>query len=218
MKITDKKQLMKLMSFITMSDGSVQSSRGSKNHIFSFAQTEDHEDFVMYVKGIVENNTSVKTYYYEMALPRRNQIKIYTRVHPYFNDLRDRIYVGNYKSIDQHALKLLDFEALAILYMSDGCLGKYIRENGKPSYTLTINMCRLSYGDQLIMKKAIKEKLDLEFNVVKTGKKYYTLRLRSKDLEKFMNGISPYILDSFKYKIDFRTTNPVENNAGGDIV
>jgi hypothetical protein len=70
-------------------------------------------------------------------------------------------------------------------------------------------MCRLSYGDQLLLKKAIKENLDLEFNVVKTGNKYYTLRLRSKDLEKFMNGIKPYVLDSFQYKLYFSDDKPL---------
>lgn len=216
MKITDNKRLMKLMSFLVMSDGSVSRNRGAGNCIFSFSATEDHADYIEYVKNIVENITSTKIYLTKRETPRKNLIKIYTPVHPYFNTLRDRIYVDSYKSIDPHALKMLDFEALAILYMSDGCLGKFIRSNGKPSYSLTINLCRLSYGDLLLVKKAIKDHLDLEFNVVKTGTKYYTLRLRSKDLEKFMNGIKPFVLPSFYYKLDFRTIDPV--HTGGDIV
>jgi 23S rRNA U2552 (ribose-2'-O)-methylase RlmE/FtsJ len=209
MKITDKKQLVKLVSFITMSDGSVHRNRNCGNCIFSFSQTEDHSDFVDYVRSILENITSTKTIKEQRVSPRKNIIKLYTPVHPFFNDIRDRIYVDQYKSVDQHALKLLDFEALAILYMSDGCLGVTERPDGKKSFTTTIAMCRLSYGDQLLLKKAIKEKLDIEFNVVKTGGKYYCLRLRSKDAEKFFEGIRPYVLPSFDYKMKFERLTPI---------
>lgn len=216
MSIKDKKELMKLMSFLVMGDGSVHRNRGVGNCYFTLSASKGHEDFIDYARDIVGNITSSKVYTTPKEAPRKDLITLYTPVHPYFNVLRERIYVDSYKSIDHHSLKLLDYEALAILYMSDGCLGKWIRENGKSSYSLTINMCRLSYGDQLLLKRAIKEILDLEFNVVKTGGKYYTLRLRSKDLDKFMEGVSPYILNSFSYKLETRTINP--DSLGDDIV
>ena len=210
MKITDKKQLSKLVSFLTMGDGSVYSNRNSKNHIFSLNMTEEHLDFIEYTKSILDNITTSRIIFEQRELPRKNQYKVYTPVHPYFNKLRERIYTGSYKSIDPHSLKLLDYEALAILYMCDGCLGKYTNKStGYTSYSTTINMCRLSYGDLLLLKKAIKENLDIEFNVVKTGNKYYCLRLRHKDFDKFMKGISNYILPSFLYKLEIRTDNPL---------
>jgi len=209
MKIQDNKRLMKLMSFLVMSDGCVSYNRGVGNATFSFSQTEDHADYVEYVGGIVNNITSYKTYTSVRDGNRKNLIKLFTPVHPYFNKLHDRIYVNSYKSVDPHALKLLDFEALAIMYMGDGCLGKTKRPDGEPSYTTTISMCRLSYGDQLLVKNTIRDNLGIEFNVVKTGVKYYTLRLRSKDADSFFNGIKPFVLPSFYYKTDFRTNNPV---------
>lgn len=208
MKITDKKELVKIISFLTMSDGSVHKNGGSKNCVFSMSQTEDHKDFIDWVDGVLNNITTTVVYSYEREAPRRNTLKVQSKTHPFFNKIRDRVYVGNYKSIDPHALKLLDWQALAILYMCDGCLGKYEKDGKVVSYTTTINMCRLSYGDQLMLKKAFKDKFDLEWNVVKTGGKYYTLRLRKKDLNKFIEGIKPYVFESFNYKLDFRTVNP----------
>lgn len=216
MEIRDKKRLVKLMSFLTMGDGSVYRNRGGSNCIFSFSQTEDHKDFIDYVAGVVSNITSCKVLEEKRESPRKDILKVYTPVHPFFNKLRDRIYVDTYKSLDQHALKMLDFEALAILYMCDGCLGKSLNNNGAISYTLTLNLCRLSYGDQLLLKKALKDKLDLEWNVVKTGVKYFTLRLRMKDFDKFMKGIQPYILPSFSYKLEIRTNG--SSTEDGDIV
>lgn len=216
MKIEDKKQLTKIISYLAMSDGSLHSNGGSKNCVFSMSLVAKHKDFLEYAKSIIENITSCNTYYQEREIPRQDLIKIQSLSHPFFTDLRDRIYVGTYKSIDIHALKLLDFEALAILYMCDGCLGKYVKSDGKASYSLTLNLCRLSYGDFMLLKKALKDKLDLEFNIVRTNRKYYTLRLRSKDLQKFMDGVTPYIFNSFLYKVDFRTVDSTE--VDGDIV
>jgi len=215
MKIKDKKQLMKLVSFLAMSDGSIHHNGGSKNCVFSFSQTEDHSDFVDFAREVVENITSSTTYRQDRELPRKSVLKLQTKSHPYFNALRGRIYVGNYKSLDFHALKLLDFEALAILHMADGCLGKHIDASNKVSYTTTLNMCRLSYGDLVFLKRVLKDRLDLEWNVVKTGKSYFCLRLRSKDHDKFIDGVAPYILPSFRYKIDFRTAT---SRTDGEIV
>jgi hypothetical protein len=51
-----------------------------------------------------------------------------------------------------------------------------------------------------LLKKALKDKLDLEWNINRNGK-YYYLRLRSKDNGKFINNIRPFITESFKYKV-----------------
>ncbi len=214
MKITDKKELVKLISFLAMSDGSIHKNGGSKNCVFSMSMTEEHEDFLSWVLDVIENVTSCRMMYNEREFPRKNQIKIQSLSHPFFNDLRDRIYVDNYKSIDQHALKLMDWQSLAILYMCDGCLGKDARREN--SFTTTLNLCRLSYGDQLLLKKSLKDRFDLEWNVVKTNSKYFTLRLRMKDFDKFMKGIEPFVFESFKYKLEIRTTNP--SQEGDEIV
>ncbi len=199
MKITDKKELVKLVSFLAMGDGSIHKNGGSKNNVFSLTMVEEHEDFLDWVKDVIENITGCIKISYKRDAPRKDTIKIQSKTHPFFNSIRDRLYFGKYKSIDPHALKMMDWECLAILYMCDGCLGAYSK-GGATSYTTTLNLCRLSYGDYLLLKKTLKEKFDLEWNVVKTGGKYYTLRLRKKDFNKFMEGIEPYIFPSFKYK------------------
>lgn len=216
MKLTDKKELVKLLSFLAMGDGSVHKNGGTKNCVMSLAATEDHLDFVQWAAELMTSITGCSYSLTERASPRKNVYKLQTKSHPFFNDLRDRIYTNSYKGLDPHALKLLDYEALAILYMCDGCLGKYEDTKGKITYTTTLNLCRLSYGDQLLLKKCLKDKLGLEWNVVRTNRKYFTLRLRAKDHNKFMEGIAPYILPSFKYKLEFRTIGP--ENSGDDIV
>lgn len=198
-KITDKKELMKLCSFIIMGDGGVYKRKDSKNYQFIMNMIKDNEDYINYCKDILENITSCRLVerkdYNTDNSTRKPQLRLESRIHPFFTTLHDRIYTEKYKGLDPHAFKLFDWECLAILFMCDGC-GCY--KNKYKDYSL--NLKRLSYGDQLFLKKQLKDKLDLEWNINKNGKFYY-LRLRSCDYEKFENNISQYILPSFKYKI-----------------
>lgn len=193
--INDKKRLTKLCSFMTMGDGGVY--KNGKNHYFIMNMIKKNEDYVFLCKSILENITSCRISEIEKGEGRQTQLRLESKTHPFFNELRHRIYIEKYKSIDIHALKLLDYEALSFLYMSDGSAcykgqNKYI--------CVTLNMKRLSYGDLFILKKSLKEKLDLEWNINKNGK-YFYLTLRSKDNMKFFNGINKFITPSFKYKI-----------------
>lgn len=203
MRITDEKQLTKLISYMIMGDGGVYKRSENGNARFIMNMVEANKDYVEYCRSILENVTTCTITRVIKEGNRQPQLRLETKTHPLFTKLRDRIYVNTYKSIDVHSLKLLDYEALAFLYMSDGCLGRDFRpEIGmiNPSYNITLNLKRLSYGDLLLLKKSLKDKLDLEFNINKQGK-YYYLRLRTKDVQKFISNITPYITPSFLYKV-----------------
>jgi len=212
-KITDKKELVKLVSFIVMGDGGLyfrsgRNGKKAKNAYFAMNMIQDNEDYIDYCIDILENITNVSKYELKKKHSRKDQYNISTKAHPFFTKLHNRIYQGKYKGMDWHVMKMLDWESLAILYMSDGNFHRYLRiEIGmkNESYMVTLNLKRLSYGDIILVKKYLKDKLDLEWNVNKqkksSGGYYYYLRLRGKDIQKFMDGIRPYTIKSFKYKL-----------------
>ena len=188
-KISDNKELMKLCSFIVMGDGGLYKNKNCNNYKFIMNMKAEHLDYIEYCKDILDNISSAKIY------NRKEQLIIVSKTHPFLTKIHDRIYIDNYKSLDPHAFKLFDWECLAILFMCDGC------STIKKGYVdVTLNLKRLSYGDQLFLKKALKDKMNLEWNINRQNK-YYYLRLRSKDINSFYNGIKPYILPSFSYKI-----------------
>lgn len=223
MKITDKKELVKLISYISMGDGGLY-SRNGQNAQFIMNMKAENKDYIDFCQDVLENIVGCKQYarkdYNTDGCTRQPQIRLESKTHPELTKIRNRIYTDKYKGIDPHALKMLDAEALAILYMCDGSLGEYMRESigmVNPSYNVYLNLKRLSYGDLFILKKALKEKLDLEWNINRQNQ-YYYLRLRMKDLDKFMEMVAPHVLPSFQYKIksDFRVISP--SDEGGDIV
>lgn len=202
----DKKQLVKLLSFFIMGDGGVYVKKLNASFIMNMKAV--HLDYIEWVEATLNEfvGTSKKDRkdYNTDGCTRQPQIRLESKTHPLLTTLRDRIYTDGYKGLDPHAMKLLDWEAMAILYMCDGCLheDKPNPQKGlkNSSWNLSLNMKRLSYGDQLMLKKIIKENLDVEFNINRHGK-YYYLRLRSKDVERFCRGVQTYIKPSFLYKI-----------------
>jgi hypothetical protein len=208
----DKKQLIKLLSTFVMGDGGVYYSGHNCRYVRN--QLTKHEDFLNFQKNVLEMVTSTTLINVPDIRDNRQPCsRLMTRAHPVFTKLREQIYTGNYKSISPHYLKLMDWEMLAYLYQDDGCISIYTKDNNDYC-DITLNLKRLSYGDQLLLKNALKEKLDLEFNV--NGRKFYFLRLRFKDQAKFLNGVARYIFPSFEYKLI--CPDDWLRNADGDIV
>lgn len=195
--IKDKKELMKYVVAFAMGDAGVYKSGKS----YRMVANGVCEEYILWKKSILEQISGVN--YHIHQDPRDDYCRkplhiLTTRVHPIYKKIRDRLYTGTYKGIDPHYLKLLDWEMLAILFMDDGSCYKDKRCNATPKVSL--NVKRLSYGDQLLLKKSIKEKFNIEFNVNRHGK-YWFLALRTKDYYTFKEGVSPYIFDCFSYKL-----------------
>ena len=105
-------------------------------------------------------------------------------------------------------LTLMDAEALAIIFMADG--GTNLSHGKYP--VVCLHTKGFSYGDNWLLKKAIKEKLGLEFNIHKHGK-YFYLWLRTKDVPLFISLVTPWMCSSFLYKLE-----RLAPEKGGDIV
>lgn len=216
MKALNKKELVKALSYIVMGDGGLYIVGRCTNASFAMNMKKEHMDFIAWCQWVVEHVTSCSITdrkLSEDSWNRQPQVRLQSRNHPQLTTMRDRIYTDGYKGIDPHALKLLDAQALAILYMCDGSLvvtpPNAKRGSVSNEYSVTLNMKRLSYGDQFILKKALKEQLDLEWNINRQGK-YYYLRLRAKEVDKFMEMMAPHVFPSFQYKIKecFRVVSP----------
>lgn len=215
----DKKQFTKLVSYFVMGDGGVYATK--LNAKFIMNMKEDNKDYIDWVDETLSTIVGTKQYrrkdYNTDGCNRKPQIRLESNTHPVLTTIMERIYIDGYKGVDPHTLKLLDWEAMAILFMCDGCLHEDkpnpVRGLKNSSWNLTLNMKRLSYGDQLLLKTTIRDVLGVEFNVNRQ-KQYYYLRLRTKDVEKFCKGVEPYMKDSFKYKI--RMISP--SSEGGEIV
>lgn len=221
----DNKEKIKYVVAFTYGDGYL--GFHGKNCRFEANNVIDNKDYIEWRRKILSEITGVNTYNIMDGRGNRKVIvKTSTQTHPIFTKVHSRMYLNGKKVIDPHYLKLLDWETLAIWYMDDGNIRPNIRYYKDKTYycTPTPNLATncFSYGDNLLIKKAIKENLGIEFNISKhsktnAGEQQYILNLLSSSFDRFIEGISSYMLPSFQYKL-----NPYERllpeREDGEIV
>ncbi len=199
-----EKELTKLMYFYSTFDGGLYKGSETHNAFFVMNMKKENVDYVKKVKAALDG-LNIGCVIEDRVMNnndgclRKEQVTLRSKSHPKLTKIHERIYIDGRKVIDPHMLTLLDEEALAIAYMADGsCVYDKRSPNAKPSVTL--NTKGFSYGDNWLLKKAIKEQLGLEFNIQRQNN-YWYLRLRAKDIDLFFDMIRIYVTDSFKYKL-----------------
>lgn len=204
----DEKTKIKYIVAFTYGDGGIyQHGRECR---FEANTIAENMDYILWRKEILENITPINLYKNNVVGNRKESYKTTSRTHPLYTRVRNRMYLLGKKVIDPHYLTLLDWETLAIWYMDDGSIRPNIRTYKDKTYycTPTPNIATncFSYGDNLLIKKAVKEKLELEFNITKHAKhgeeQQYILNLASSSFDRFIEGVRPFILPSFQYKLN----------------
>lgn len=200
--------LTKIIAASLLGDGGVYiPPDGSKNAHYVLRQVEDHKDYIDWMQERIEQKVGTRLQYYvnkptETMLHPKPVYSLVTRVHPFFTKFRERMYPNGHKVVDPHYLTYIDYEFLALWYQEDGTLVR--RENQSNGYESYLYSLNFSFADNGLLSKAIYEKTGLRWNVHRhhsKGNIYYKLYLSRKDTEKFMTGIEPYILPSFRYKL-----------------
>jgi hypothetical protein len=133
-----------------------------------------------------------------------------SKVHPALTVIYHRIYQMGRRVPSHHDFKLLDWEAMAIMYMCDG----NIQAGGSRWYPM-LNFCKWSYPELCWVKVQMKEYLGVDVNIYKCGK-YWRLGVPAKDCDKFFQSVTPFMLPSFSYKIP--NGRPHIKLVGGEIV
>jgi hypothetical protein len=201
---TMSKELNKKLYYFSTFDGGLYLVGNSTNAKFIINMKKENLDFVEKIEDTLKEArigfTRVDRKDYNTdGFNRKPQVRLESKNHPLLTKIFERIYIDGKKVIDPHMLTMLDAEALAIIFMADGSRVQDKRSpESKPNYTL--NTKGFSYGDNWLLKKTIKDIFDIEFNINRQNN-YWYLRLRAKDVEKFEQIVSPFILPSFSYKL-----------------
>lgn len=203
----DPKQLTKLVSYMTTFDGGVYVPYKRKpdskvNCQFILNMRKENEDYVTWVKTVMEQITSVNVYervdYNTDGYDRKPQLRLETNRHPFFTKIRERVYIDNHKVIDPHMLKLMDEEALAIIFMCDGGTSLDLRHK-TPHAKIDLHTKGFSYADNMALSKSIYDKVGITTKVHRHGK-YYYLNVGTKSHKDFYEAVKPHVLPSFDYK------------------
>lgn len=218
----NKKELTKLLSFMSTFDGGLYRTKNDRGHLLNakyiINMRRENLDYVQWVQETLSNITGSiitdRKDYNTDGCVRQEQVRLQSKCHPELTKLHDRIYIDGKKVMDLHMLKLLDAEALAIIFMADGRSTLDLR-NKKPHCKITLNTKGFSEADNLALSKAIYDKLGIR-STVHRHNQYFYLYIKTADVKLFVSTILPYIKPSFLYK--FERIAPALSMLDDDIV
>lgn len=228
-EIKDPKILFKYLGAFMLGDGGVYMKNHNLNAYYSLGQREDHLDYIEWVSSIIANITSVRIYYVDQSVNQsgyknsKNLYRIESKSHPKFTTIRNRFYIEGRKVVSPHDLKLFDWESAAIWHVEDGTLSVTPRKTMEDYYRVRLSTESFSYGDNLLLKQALKEKLgvlsEIGREVGGSGNYHYRIRMTKDNAKRFIEGIYPFIekmAPSYMYKVKAEQIAPIVE--GDDIV
>lgn len=199
--------IMKIIAASLLGDGCVHIPQDYKNALYSTCKTVNHRDYVDWLKDRLSTVTKVNESLHQPGMKNAKQlINISTRSHPIYTKFRNRMYPNGIKAVDPHYLKLMDWEFMAVWFQEDGTLHTRYRKNCYEMQASIATMC-FTYGDHLLLARAIQEKLDIPAHIravkARNGVRQYMLTFRRKFIPILLDGISPYVAPSFQYKCSY---------------
>ena len=192
---------------MVIGDGCISKRQGRKNAYYQMSHSEKQYEYLLWKQKILNKITSSTIH------PTKKEIngKIFkgyhlsTKQHPMFTKLYNRFYYKKIKVLDEYLVKMIIPLTFAIMYMDDGTFGKH-HSSGKDSFFLCTQ--NFDYANQLLLKKSLKIKFDLDWNINKAEKRKdgsynYRLRLANKRNEEFIDIIKPYVnlVPCMQYKL-----------------
>lgn len=197
MKRISSKQIKKIVFGIMLSDGYVD-----KNGRFDLYNK--NEEYILYIKSVLEQITLVKCNVYRKYDKRFDVYgyRLTTNTTPYFKKIRKIFYDENgIKRITKYIVDRLDFESLAHIWMCDGYMYHAINKRKNKIQNLGY-LCLEGFSSKeldLLIKKL--SKLNIESRLEKVDWGFgFRPKISAQSLQLFIDNIFQYIIPCFKYK------------------
>lgn len=185
-----------------------------KNSKYYLKQIDTHLDYIEWQREILENITSTSISHTDPYIDKRGyhcsgQYSLSTSCHPFFTEIRKRVYNQRGRVLDHHYMKLWDWESFATIYMDNGWIENAQREKGIWT-RVSIATMSFSYAENKMLRDYMAEKYNVHFDVnhktARSGEIHYFLRATKRNALYFLDNISKYVLPSYEYKVSTRLT------------
>jgi hypothetical protein len=198
----DYDRITRIITASVLGDGSLE-DRG-KNSRYITVKTHGHEDYLSWIRSVIELIVPTKTYVMPEALFRgtasicKAADSLQSRTHPLLTELHATYYV-NRKKVAPENLEL-DAEMIAILLMDDGS------RNGTEGY---VKICTDGFRlDSVeIMQEQFEAATELPWSIIKTGRLSkagevcYNLYLPRRHVADLAIVLKPWMFPSYYHKI-----------------
>lgn len=204
--MSNNKDVSKRLYYFSTFDGYLDNRGENRNSRLSVTMIKENADYIRKV-ALTLDDAEIGNKMWEPAINlhdgcnRKQQFRVQSKAHPKLTAIRNRVYINSHKVIDPHMLTMLDAEALAIAFMADGSRKNVELVGGEISPLYRIHSNGFSFNDNIAFSNAIKEKLNIPFNVERQATNKWGLVLPKKFNSNFELAIDSFILESFGYKL-----------------
>ncbi|MEW6592835.1 MAG: LAGLIDADG endonuclease [Candidatus Hadarchaeota archaeon] len=158
--------------------------------VFEFLQSTKRKFYVQWKHKMLGELACPQIYH---NVGEREYYKLATKTHSELTEFYNLFYKGGRKIVPEKISKFLTPFAIAVWYMDDGSVSRgaaYFNTQG------------FNTRGQLLLIKALKR-----YHIIATLNRdgeYYRLRVLKRCNKRFLELVSPYILNEFKYKLPAR--------------
>ena len=151
------------------------------------------------VSAAHESRVHIRGAWHNHTIKESRGCLLHSKVHPYFTELRGRLYPDDKKTICGWWLDQVTARSLAYWIMDDGSA-----DYSSGSYVLRISTHSYDYGEHLVLREFLGDKFGVEMRIQPTPQCGFgqIVRFRTEDSKRLRDIITPYIPDCMKYKVD----------------
>ena len=135
----------------------------------------------------------------EFMIKAVDSFQLHSLVHPYFTELREKLYQANVKTVCWWWLEQITPISLAYWVMDDGAA-----EYSDNSYVMRISTYCYTYDEHLLLQRFLQSRFGIEMQIQPTPNRGhgFSTRFRTEDSKRLRDLISPYIPICMRYKVD----------------
>jgi len=184
------------------------------NTHYMLKQLSTHRDYVEWMANLLEDVTRVTlnidpAYTDSRGYKCKEQLILKTMRNPMYKKMYNELYVPqdntHIKRLNDSYLKLLDWADLAMLYMDDGWLDVHPCKTKEDYVRASIATHCFTYEENVKLSKLLLERFGIVSGVKdhkqKSGMIKHYLVMTKDDGKRFLDGVRPFIFDSFNYKL-----------------
>lgn len=210
-KINEYKKSLKLsknqrevLVGILLGDACLESQNSHRTYRLKVEQSEGHLDYLNHLYEIFREWILSKPHKREVESGNSKSINytFSTVSHPAFRFYAQQFYKGGKKVVPKLIKKLVTEKALAYWFMDDGSI-KSAQSRG-----IILNTQAFTKWEVLKLVEVLKEKFSLECSLRKQ-KSGYQIYISGRSFEKFYSLVSPYVVESMKYKFPISGLNRI---------
>lgn len=201
----DREEIRSAIVGMIIGDGCISKRRGRSEAYFQMSHCEKQYEYLLWKQKFLNTITSSTIHRVKKELNGKifKGYHLGTKQHPFFTRFYKRFYHNGHKVVDEYLVKKISPLALAIIFMDNGT---YRYNPNKKNITFYLCTQAFDYANQLLLKKSLKIKYDLDWNInkankTKSGNYNYRLRLANRHNDKFVEIIKSFIIPCMLYKL-----------------